>query len=199
MDLFEAIKKRRSIRTFLDEPVAREDILKMLEAARLAPSATNDQPWRFIVVQDRELIQSMGRMTHAMLDARIEAATSQERKEAMERFRFTNTHFERAPAIVVVLARPWPSYRTDYERSLHDPGLQSVAAATTHLILAATALGYASCWLTGPVEAAKDELEAMLGVESPWYMVAVVALGKTDRQYEPRPRRPLEEIVTFYP
>ncbi len=38
----------------------------------------------------------------------------------------------------------------------------------------------------------------MLGVEPPWYMVAVVALGKTDRKYEPRPRRPLEEIVTFW-
>ena len=52
MEVFEIIKKRRSIRSYKPEPVKEEDLLKMLEAARLAPSAGNRQPWYFVVVKD---------------------------------------------------------------------------------------------------------------------------------------------------
>ncbi|MFA5008610.1 MAG: nitroreductase family protein [Candidatus Omnitrophota bacterium] len=55
MDVFEAIKKRRSVRNYLDKPVEEGKILKILEAARLAPSASNRQEWRFVVVKDKEL------------------------------------------------------------------------------------------------------------------------------------------------
>ncbi len=52
MDVFEAIKARRSIRAYKDEPVPEDKLIKVLEAARLAPSAGNRQPWQFIVVKD---------------------------------------------------------------------------------------------------------------------------------------------------
>lgn len=52
MDFFEAIRNRRSIREFADEPVSGKDIETCLEAARLAPSGTNAQPWRFLVARD---------------------------------------------------------------------------------------------------------------------------------------------------
>src|SRR4030043_931437 len=55
MALLDLIKHRKSVRDFLDRPVEREKIMMCLEAARLAPSASNSQPWRFIVVDDREL------------------------------------------------------------------------------------------------------------------------------------------------
>ncbi len=54
MDLFEAIEKRRSIRKYKPDPIPLEHLRKILETARLAPSAKNRQPWRFIVVQDPE-------------------------------------------------------------------------------------------------------------------------------------------------
>ena len=53
MDVFEAIKLRRSVRAYKDKPVEKEKIQKLLEAARLAPSAKNRQEWRFIVVTDK--------------------------------------------------------------------------------------------------------------------------------------------------
>jgi len=53
MDVIEVIRKRRSIRSYLDRPVEREKIDRLLEAARLAPSASNRQEWRFVVVTDR--------------------------------------------------------------------------------------------------------------------------------------------------
>lgn len=55
MDVFEAIKKRRSVRSYLDKPVEDDKLKKILEAARLAPSASNRQEWRFVVVKDKEL------------------------------------------------------------------------------------------------------------------------------------------------
>jgi len=56
MEFAEVVRRRRSIRRYRDDPVPRESILRMLEAARLAPSAGHRQPWHFIVVRDRELI-----------------------------------------------------------------------------------------------------------------------------------------------
>ncbi len=55
MHVFEAIKSRRSIRSFLDRPIEEEKLLRVLEAGRLAPSAKNLQEWKFVVVRDREL------------------------------------------------------------------------------------------------------------------------------------------------
>jgi nitroreductase len=52
MDVFEAIKTRRSIRKYLQEPIPDDRLEMIFEAARLAPSAANRQPWRFIVVRD---------------------------------------------------------------------------------------------------------------------------------------------------
>jgi nitroreductase len=54
MDVFEAVQERHSIRSYLDKPVPRKKLEKILEAARLAPSAGNAEPWYFIAVTDAE-------------------------------------------------------------------------------------------------------------------------------------------------
>ena len=58
MDLFTAIHTRRSVRTFTETPVSEEDIATMLEAAMVAPSAGNSQPWRFVVVDDQSILET---------------------------------------------------------------------------------------------------------------------------------------------
>ncbi len=65
MDVFEAIQKRRSIRAYESTPVPREKLEKILEAARLAPSASNIQPWHFIVVTDSEKRKTLSRGRYA--------------------------------------------------------------------------------------------------------------------------------------
>ncbi|HEY4696014.1 MAG TPA: nitroreductase family protein, partial [Candidatus Hydromicrobium sp.] len=55
-EIFEVIKKRRSVRKFTDRSVEKEKIMKIIEAARLSPSASNRQPWRFVAVADKELL-----------------------------------------------------------------------------------------------------------------------------------------------
>lgn len=198
MDFFEVIKKRRSVRRFTKQPVKKEDVLAMLEAARLAPSATNEQPWHFIVIRDPELKQQMQDMVNAMIEARIEATDDEARKKRITGMRLYSSYFGDAPLVIAVLTRPWPAARRELQRKQwFDSGLQSVAAAIAHLHLAATALGYGSCWATAPVDFAGPELEAVLGVEKPWSLVALVAVGVPEKLPPAPPRKSLEELSTF--
>ena len=64
MDIIEEIKSRRSIRKFSAEPVSDQQIDRILEAGRWAPSGLNNQPWRFAVVKDRGLITEIAKLTH---------------------------------------------------------------------------------------------------------------------------------------
>ena len=59
MNVMEAIKKRYSVRSYQNRPVEKEKLDKVLEAARLAPSASNRQEWRFVVVQDKDIRQRL--------------------------------------------------------------------------------------------------------------------------------------------
>lgn len=63
VDLLEIIKARRSIRSYKKEKIKKEDVLKIVEAGRWAPSASNNQPWRFIVVEDEDIIKKIGDAT----------------------------------------------------------------------------------------------------------------------------------------
>ncbi len=64
MEVFEAIKKRRSIRRYKGEPIDKEDMEKMVKAARLAPSAKNLQPWKLVVVQDPKILEELVPICH---------------------------------------------------------------------------------------------------------------------------------------
>ena len=198
MDFFEVIRKRRSIRRFAEEAVKEEDIFAMLEVARLAPSATNEQPWHFLVIRDRELKRQMQDMVNAMIDMRIEGEEDEARRKRIEQMRFYSNYFGDAPLVIAVLARPWPADYPELQgQQRFDSGLQSVAAAIAHLHLAATALGYGSCWATSPVDFAGEELEIILGVEEPWSLVALVSVGVAARMPSSPRRKSLGEIATF--
>lgn len=63
MDFFEAVKKRRSIREYSDMPVKREDLEKIIDCARLAPSARREEPWEFVVITDKKELVKIADMT----------------------------------------------------------------------------------------------------------------------------------------
>ena len=67
MQFFDLVKRRQSVREYTDKPVERDKIDRCLEAARLAPSACNSQPWKFIVVDDPRLKESLARNTFGKL------------------------------------------------------------------------------------------------------------------------------------
>ncbi|MDD5094022.1 MAG: nitroreductase family protein [Dehalococcoidia bacterium] len=196
MDFFEVIKKRRSIRRFTADPVQADDLRIMLEAARLAPSPYNQQPWRFIVIRDKELKTKLKDVVLAIVDSQAEVSDHGGRGLASYDRRFNATNVFDAPIVVVALTHPWPSVDVT-EQPNFNAGLQATAAAIAHLHLAAAALGYGGCWATLPLLLAQAEIEAVLEVKKPWFTAAVVSIGVPVRMPPEIPRKPIEELVTY--
>ncbi len=126
MDVLEAIRTRRSIRSYLPRPVEEDKLAQILEAARLAPSANNRQDWKFIVVRE-----------------------SARRKKLVEP---CNNQAFIADAPVVIVACTTDAKRT--MRSGYQCAAVDVTIAVDHLTLVATALGLGTCWI-GAFEAKK--------------------------------------------
>jgi nitroreductase len=119
MDLFEVIGERRSVRSYQDRPVEEAKLQKVLEAARLAPSAGNRQEWRFVVVQDAALRQKL-----------MEAARGQQ---------FVGD----APVVIAACAAEHGHVMS----CGHPSFLVDVSIALEHIALAARALGLGTCWV----------------------------------------------------
>jgi nitroreductase len=121
MDVYEAIRIRKSVRSFLDQPVSEGTLHRVLEAARMAPSARNGQEWRFIVVRDKETRERIA----------VDAAGEP----------FIGT----APVLLACCAetdgRIMPCGQVAYPID--------VAIAMDHLTLAAAAEGLGTCWIGG--------------------------------------------------
>ena len=119
MDLFTAIKSRRSIRKFKNTSIEQEKLNRILEAGRLAPSARNLQNWKFIVVKNREIKEKL-----------MEAAKGQ--KMVAE-----------APIVIVACGT-----QTEYIMSCGQPSYTiNVSIAVVHMMLKATEEGLGTCWL----------------------------------------------------
>ncbi len=170
--------------------------MQMLEAARLAPSPKNEQPWHFFVIRDRQLIDNLRDMVDALLETQIQMAEDKARKRVLKNKRFGALNVFDAPVLIAALARPYPN-REPENQPVFNQGLQGVAAAIENLNLAATALGYGGCWAVLPLELGRIEIESMLAVKKPWFAIALISIGVPAKTPSENKRQPLEEIVTF--
>lgn len=138
MDIYEAIATRRSIRKYKSDPVEEEKLNRILESARIAPSAGNRQPWHFIVVTDEQ--------------------TKLRLKEAYDK-----EWFYEAPVIIFAGGEPSVSWTRKDGRDYKDV---DVAIAFDHLVLAATAEGLGTCWIGAfDPTAAREILALPAGIE----------------------------------
>jgi nitroreductase len=187
MTLAELVEKRVSVRQFRPDPVAPGHIREMVRLAGLAPSPNNQQPWRFIAVTRRPLLEEMADAVRGRLRALLPAAMSEDARRAAERVEWSSTFFADAPLVMAVTRQPYQSViaravagssisAADINAMRGHPDIQSIGAAIEHLLLAATELGYGSCWLSGPL-IAREALEGLLGVEAPEQLAALVAVG----------------------
>ena len=170
MDFYEVIRTRRSVRSFKKDAIPEEVLKRVLEAARVAPSGGNRQPWKFILVKDDALKQEM-----------ISVCNNQ---------RF----IAEAPLIVVACGQRLPTNRGGYMGELGM--LLDVAITFTHLILAARVEGLGTCWI-GAFD--NDEIKKLLEVPEGYEVVAATPLGypSEDVFTEPRNRKSLDEIVSL--
>ena len=204
LTVWEAIKIRRSIRKFAPDDIPDEMVEQVLEAARLAPSGSNRQPWCFLVVRDREARKELRRIC---LDQRFieeapvvivcfgdlerysPAARAKRRQEFMDSGVLATLSGRLAnPEVRAAMdSAPAPS-----RQQLLTPLIANTYIAIEHLVLMATALGLGTCW----VGAMSGELNRFFGLPDNLVPVAVIPLGYPSGEIPPqRPRLALEEIL----
>jgi coenzyme F420-0:L-glutamate ligase / coenzyme F420-1:gamma-L-glutamate ligase len=192
----ELLRRRRTIRAVSPEPVPPEMIDFLLEAACLAPSAHNRQPWRFVVVQN---LITRSRLAHAMAAAfrRDLRADGRSDAEIEERVGASVSRLCSAPVLVVACLDPadldlyGDHARQDAEHTL---GIQSVAAAIENLLLAATDANLAAGWMCAPLFC-QSSVRGELGLPSTWEPQALITIGWPDEAVMTPPRASLETRV----
>lgn len=197
MELKEVIASRRSIRKFRPDPIPDSFINELLEAARLAPSGTNLQPWRFIVVKSPEI---RGKLKEAFFlgfiaqapvlfvccaDLKSIGTTGNRIVELKEAGAFAGTDLENFDP------SSYPVGQMAEEAARAYLSL-NVAIAVEHLVLRATDLGLGSCWT---MMYSPKKLKRILGLDEHLHIVTVVPVGYPDQSPGPRPRLPIESIV----
>jgi len=199
MEVFETIESRRSIRKYKGDPVPAELLEKLLEAARLAPSASNVQSWKFKVVSDAE---TRGKLKEAAAGQKfVEQAPvviaccidfGAFKEKGKQTLKLVTTGAVK-PSIGMILraVRGSQEKGLDAER-LVIHGVINVTIATEHIVLAAAALGLGTCWIRA-FDAGRAE--QILGLPEDVTVLALLTVGYPDEAPPARPRRRLEEIL----
>jgi len=207
-DILEVISTRKSIRRYKPDPIPDEIILKVLEAARWAPTGENYQPWRFIVIKNQETKNKIGnlakmgsgsRMTAwyclGEMQRRFEEIQDPDKRAEVLRFMYSGEVSEfakQAPVVIAVIGSPM-------EGSVDVP--YDLSACIENMLLEAHSLGLGACWVHGPVASTRDALKFKKILKIPtgmgeYKVLAYVAIGwPAEARRHPRPKKPLEELV----
>ena len=177
MTFLELVKKRRSVRKYSAKPVPREVMDRCLEAARLAPSACNSQPWHFIVVDDKKLKDELANKVFSGVYS-------------------MNSFAKNAPVLIVVVTE-----RSNYIARLggYFKGVQysliDIGIACEHLILQAEEEGLGTCWLGWFNE---NAVKKILGLPREKKIDIIISMGYPEKAEAPeKARRSLNEIRRF--
>jgi nitroreductase len=163
MEVIDAIKKRRSIRKYKRTPIVKETLIRMLEAARWAPSGGNRQPWEFIVVKNPNVRRNVADLTPGgkfLTDAQV---------------------------MIVVVIDP----KKDPRHYIEDG-----AIVTTHILLAAHALGVGSCWVGAFDSEYEANVKDILHVPSDFRIASLISLGYPAEE-RTKERKILKDLVHY--
>ncbi len=204
MELKDVIKTRRSVRKYKSKPVSKEIILELLEAASLAPSATNRQPWEFVVVH-RSYLDSLDQILREAFTERVSDISEDAMRQAIKDLSIPVDengdklkglgYFYRtlggAP-IAIVVCVPKESEPWTWKNSISD-----AAAAIENLLLAAWDKGLGTCWLTGPLKTRAHMIASFLDIAEDFEIVAIVSLGYPDHRPAMPPKQDINQKVKW--
>lgn len=173
MSVLDIVKSRRSIRNFQNKPVSKQDVIKLLDAARLAPSGFNRQPWRFIYAQSPRVLRMIKNCSPGFYgDASAAIVIGiEEKRDAFQR--------ERAKAF----------HRQNYSDIV---GVMDIGFAAENILLVAHSLGLGACAIASFNE---NGLKSVLNAPENWRPLLVVSLGYPDEDPKMPPKKELSEIV----
>ncbi len=177
MEVLDAIRLRRAVRSYADEPLDDATIRRLIDAAVLAPSAVNSQPWAFAVVQDKALLRSLSDRAKAHWLATSAADPHFAHLREMLAPPSFNIFYDAGSLIVICAANDGRAAAED------------CCLAAENLMLAATSLGLATC----PIGLARPLLnlpatKAELGVPADVFPVLPIIVGRPRGETPPTPR-----------
>jgi len=185
--LFETIRSRRSVRQFQPTPVPEEHIRQILDAARLSPTSGNQQPWKFLVVQDRGV---MDELKYACVERSLAARSDRgmpATEEVAEGIRTSLQGYFSAPVFLVVL--------TDGESQYPTYNHWDGPLAAGYLMLAARALGYGTVFVTDSIPA--EVTKEVLNIPDRYTRVCITPLGVPVAWPESPEKKALEEFIVY--
>ena len=168
MDLLDAIMKRRSIRKYKKQNLPQEIVEKLLESARLAPSAGNVQPWEFVV------------------------ANTDKTKMGLSQGAFGQKSLQEASVVIVVCVDEKRALESYGVRGKNLYCIQDTAAAIQNLLLTACSMGLGTCWIGAFKE---DEVKKVINAPLHMRPLALIPVGYPSESPDARPRRLLSEIL----
>jgi nitroreductase len=196
------IQDRRSIREYSPEPVSEEDLARILEAGRLAPSGENAQPWRFIIIKDAATRKKLGALggggsnrrftaefVGQQMQARFAGLQDEEKKKvAFEKLTsgMVSAFAATAPVNIMVVGK----------KDVWDMPFDT-SAAIENMLLMVTALGLGACWVIAPCIDIRDEarVKELLGIPEGFKAISLISIGHPTRPHRPRPRLPINQLV----
>lgn len=174
--MLELIASRQSDRKYSDKPVEKEKIERIIEAGRLAPSACNAQPWKFVVVTDPELIKRVAVAASAKLLG-------------------MNGFVSQAPALIVVI-REKPNFSSKIGGTIKnkDYSLIDIGISSGNICLQARAEGIGTCIIGWFDEA---QLKKILSIPRSKRVELIITLGYSLSDKRTKKRKPKEEVVSY--
>jgi len=170
MEVFEAIRNRRAVRKFKPDIIPDDILLKILEAARWAPSPFNTQPWEFIIIKDKEALKSIAGYA-----------------------RYSG-YLENAPMAVAVVV-PHLNGKFSWINSIGEPRY-AAAMAVQNMMLAAWELGIGTCW----VSIEREKVSQILKVPGTHFVLTVIPVGYPETppsKHDENSRKKLKDMI-FY-
>lgn len=174
--ILDLIKSRQSDRKYDSKPVEKEKLERIIEAGRMAPSACNAQPWKFVVVTDSELIVRIAEIASAKLIG-------------------MNSFVAQAPVILVIIReQPNMSSKVGGTIKNKDYSLIDIGIAAENICLQARAEGIGSC-IIGWFD--ERQLKKLLSIPRPKRVELIITLGYSLSHPRDKKRKPAEETVSY--
>jgi nitroreductase len=193
MDVFEAIGTLRAMRRFSDEPVTDEELWTIIEAATMAPSGGNRQPWNFIIIRDPATKRRIGEyyrrawdQTYGKLPAPPPSASDQGLGRAYRSAEYLAQHLANAPVLIMV-TNQGVGFGTS-------PSGSSIFPAVQNLMLAARALGLGST-ITTLHRMYEADVKKLLAIPEDVETMALIPVGRPQGRFGPPRRLPVDEVV----
>ena len=188
--LFNIIRNRRTVRKFKSTPIPKEHIMKILDAARFAPTAGNQQPWKFLVIRDRNKLNELQKQALTWFIEKYKKErkpNEQELNRIREAVKNILKNVLSAPVYIAVLVDSKSKY-SNY--ILYDGTL-----AAGYLMIAARALGYGTGFFTTFFP--EQKMKEFFNIPDRYKLICFTPIGLPEKWPETPPKKSLEELVVF--